>query len=173
MTGTAPGAHDEFVFHGGRRRSLRFWLMVLPVLLVIALIALVSAINQGTSDDSGGAGHVVIPFVLAVVSVLGLVITIAQWWEDETFFTVDGDTLSVRHGSHSLRGRVTHATRSAPVLVTREGIRGNEAVFVTQADTRVRLGDANTAGTLQPANLEAWLRTRGFKVEHHSDGPRA
>ena len=113
MTGTAPEAHDEFVFHGGRRRSLRFWLVVLPVLLVIALIALVSAINQGTSDDSGGVGHVVIPFVLAVVSVLGLVVTLAQWWEDATYFRFDGERVAIRQGARSIQGTHHHAS-SAP-----------------------------------------------------------
>ena len=96
MTGTASAGHDEFVFHGGRRRSLRFWLLVLPVLAVVSIIALVGALNQGTSDDSGGAGHVVIPVVVAVGSLLGLVVTLSQWWEDATFFAFDGEAVTSR-----------------------------------------------------------------------------
>src|SRR3954451_2755711 len=107
MTGTAPGAHDEFVFHGGRRRSLRFWLVVLPVLLVVGLVALASAINQPATADPGGVGHVAIPWAATVISLLGLVVVVAQWWEDETYFQADGERLFLRHGSHSLRGRAT------------------------------------------------------------------
>src|SRR6478609_3679260 len=103
MTGTASAGHDEFVFHGGRRRSLRFWLLALPVLLVVGLIALVAAFKQGTSDDSGGAGHIVIPAFVVVASALGLVVTLSQWWEDATYFAFDGDAAAVRHGSQRIR----------------------------------------------------------------------
>ena len=39
-------------------------------------------------------------------------------------------------------------------------------MFVNQGDSRVRLGDVATSGPLQRPNLEAWLRTRGFTIEH-------
>jgi hypothetical protein len=166
MTGTAPAAHDEFVFHGGRRRTLRFWLFVLPIVLVVAIVALVGALLEPASDNSGGAGHIAIPVFVAVASAAGLLVSLLQWWEDETFFHIEGDTLVMRHGSHSLRGRSTHFTRLAPVTLSVEGPRGSQAFFFAQEGVRLRLGDANTAGALQPANLEAWLRTRGVKVEH-------
>ena len=166
MTGTAPAGHDEFVFHGGRRRSLRFWLLVLPVLLVVSVIALVGALNQGTSDDSGGAGHIVIPAFVAVASVLGLVVTLSQWWEDATFFVFDGAALTARHGSNRMRGKAVTFARTEPLHITTEGTGGNAAVFVAQGGDRVRLGETATSGPLQQPNLEAWLRTRGFTVEH-------
>jgi len=166
MTGTAPAAHHEFVFHGGRRRTLRFWLFVLPVVFVVAVVALVSALLQPASDNSGGAGHIAIPVFVIVAAGAGLLISLAQWWEDETFVHVEGETLVLRHGSHRWRGRTTHFIRTAPVTLSLEGPRGSQAFFLAQEGIRLRLGDANTTGPLQPANLEAWLRAQGFKVEH-------
>jgi len=165
MTGTAPAAHDEFVFHGGRRRSLRFWLVVLPVLLIIAIVALVSALAAPASADPGGVGHLAIPSFVAVISLLGLVITVAQWWEDETFFRAEGDGVTIRHGAGGMRGRTTVLMRALPVRVTVERSGSNQAVFVGQGSARVRLGDVITVGPLQQTNLEAWLRAQGMRVE--------
>ena len=57
-------------------------------------------------------------------------------------------------------------SRSTPIHVTTEGKGTSAALFVGQGAVRVRLGETATTGPLQQSNLEAWLRTRGFAIEH-------
>lgn len=161
---------SEFVVRGGRRKPLRTWILVLAVILVISVITLASAINQPVSDDPGGAGHVVIPWFGAVFSVLGLAVVFGQWWEDSTYLVVDGERLRVRHGTNRWRGLTTWYDRSTHIALSGEGSRANPALFLTQGEARVRLGDLNAIVPLQSSRLAEWLRAEGFAVDRHWDG---
>lgn len=161
----------EFVVRAGRRKPLSTWILVLAAILIIAIASLADAINQPSSDTSGGAGHVVIPFFAAVFSALGLAVVLGQWWEDVTFLTAEGDRLRVRHGTTRLRGRSTWFGRADPLGVSGESYRGTLVLFLDQAQSRVRLGDASVIVPLQSARLQEWLRAEGFTVERHWESP--
>ena len=163
----------EFVIRGGRRGSLRLWLLLLVVILIFGVTSLAGAINNPVVDDSGGAGHIVIPFGATVFSLLALVAVLGQWWEDVTYFDVENGRLRVRHGTRAVRGRATSFDRSAHITLSGEGARGGTILFLEQGDTRIRLGDVSAIMPLQSSRLQEWLRAAGFAVDRHWDAPAA
>ena len=160
----------EFAIRGGRRGPLRMWLLVLAVVLLIAVTSLIGAVNSPVSDASGGAGHVVIPFAGTVFSALALVVIFGQWWEDATFFDLEGDRLRVRHGTNKIRGRATWYERTEHITLSGEGARGTTVLFLDQEGTRVRLGEASAIMPLQSSRLQEWLRAAGFAVDRRWEG---
>jgi hypothetical protein len=148
---------DTFVLHGGNRPRLRNRAIILIGIAVVALVVLINAFQQPTSDNSGSVGHIVIPAAIAIGCLAGTILTLSQWWEDNTYFTIEGDRLAVRHGGG--RGRPAWLEREVPIELSAEGASGSRSFFVTQGDARVRLGDVD------PHQLDAWLRGRGFTVQ--------
>lgn len=149
---------DEFILHGGNRSRLRNRAIILAAIAAVAIAALVNALHQAKGDNNGSVGAIVVPVAIAVGCLGGVVMTLSQWWEDVTFFRVDGTRLSVSHGTHQ-RGHSTWYEREAPLVLTAEGASGSRSLFLTQGDIRARLGNVD------PHHVDAWLRGHGFTVK--------
>jgi len=160
-----PASDNEFVLHGGRRSRLRNRAILLIIVIGIAVAVFINAVEQAKSDNAGSVGHLVVPAATAFGCLAVLVVTLSQWWEDATYLRVDGNRLGISHGMGAHGGRSTWFDRGSPIVLTTEGIGANEGLFASQADARIRLGDAVAVPPLQLAHLEGWLRGHGFVVE--------
>ena len=151
-----PG--DEFILRGSNRARLRNRTILLVVIAAIATAALVNALRQAKGDMNGSVGALVIPAAVAIACLGGAVMTLSQWWEDVTYFAVSESRLGVSHGT-AHRGRSTWYEREAPLVLSTEGVAAGRSVFLTQADSRVRLGNVDAH------QLESWLRAHSFTVQ--------
>jgi len=156
---------EELVIHGGKRKALRGWLIILMVVLAIAVSQFTGAVAVTVSDDNGGVGKLFIPEAVAVGCLFGIAIVLAQWWDDRSFFRVDGQRVSVRHGVGRVRGRTAWLEHDEPVNLHLEGNRGNEAVFIEQGDVRVRIGEARHVVPGESSQLRDWLHGHGFAID--------
>jgi hypothetical protein len=165
VSNPAPETGDQFILHGGRRPKLRNRAIILVIVAGIAVVVFVNALKQAKGDNNGSVGHLVVPAAIALACLAALAVTSSQWWEDATYFLLDGGRLGVRHGTGAGHGKSTWFEHGEPVIITVEGAGPGQGLFAHQGDARIRLADAETVPPLQLAHLEGWMRGHGFKVE--------
>ena len=166
----AVASQDEFVIRRGKRGKAGTRALLFTAILVVAIIALVVAISQPShfGNGGGGVGTIVIPLFGAVGSAIALFVYVTQWWEDECWCSVAGNSLILRQGTHAMRGRATHFDRTSPVTLLTEQGASEHRVFVEQGENRVVVGDAAEIGALQLTNFAAWLRAAGVIVDRQA-----
>jgi len=157
VTDPSLDAADLYIVRGGNRARLRNRAIFLVAIAAIAIAALVNALHQAKGDTNGSVGALVIPAAVAIACLGATVMTLSQWWEDATYFRIQGARLSVSHGTPH-RGRPTWYEREEPIAISAEAASGGRSVFLTQGERRVRLGNVDAH------QLELWLRTHSFTL---------